>query len=400
MKQNQPIPANEMDRLLSLADLDVDYSSLNENFKDLTNLAAKVAGTDISLINLIDSFTQWTISNHGLSIDQMPREESVCQYTIMGNGHFEVPNLSQDERFKDKSYVGDPLSLTYYMGVPLQTSSGINIGALCLLDQQQHQLTPEKIEMLKIIADEIVNRLKSYKAISSLNKKLEQANESKKKVAHDIRGPLAGIIGLSEIISAQGDENSLAEVLEFINLIHKSSKSLLELADEILTVELPNRVREGEFNLLIFKDKLEKLFGPQAMNKNITLLINSDPAAANVAFSKNKLLQITGNLISNAIKFTPLSGKVTVSLSLQLDVKQNNLRILVSDTGIGMDQATIQQLLTGDGISTDGTTGEKGYGFGLALVKHLIDSLKGTLQIGSKPGQGAIFEVNLPQLRS
>jgi hypothetical protein len=73
-----PFPENEMDRLLSLSEFDLDYDNLEDNFKDLTRLAAKVAGTEISLINLIDSFTQWTISSHGLDIAQMPREESVC----------------------------------------------------------------------------------------------------------------------------------------------------------------------------------------------------------------------------------------------------------------------------------------------------------------------------------
>lgn len=82
MKLNFPMPEKEMERLLALTDFDLDYSNLQENFKDLTKLAAKVSGTDISLVNLIDSYTQWTVSSHGLLLEQMPREESVCQYTI------------------------------------------------------------------------------------------------------------------------------------------------------------------------------------------------------------------------------------------------------------------------------------------------------------------------------
>jgi hypothetical protein len=58
---NPPIPKNEMERLIGLSEFDLDYSNLEDNFKDLTKLAAKVAGTNISLINLLDSFTQWTI---------------------------------------------------------------------------------------------------------------------------------------------------------------------------------------------------------------------------------------------------------------------------------------------------------------------------------------------------
>src|SRR4051812_1083848 len=121
MSSEPPIPINELDRLISLSTYDVDYTSLENNFKDLTELAARVAGTEISLVNLIDNYTQWSVAKHGLEIDQMPREDSVCQYTILDETPFEIIDLSEDERFKDKDYVSGPLNLRYYYGVPLRT---------------------------------------------------------------------------------------------------------------------------------------------------------------------------------------------------------------------------------------------------------------------------------------
>src|SRR5213075_1443343 len=94
-----PMPSNEMDRLLKLSEFDVDYADVQESLKDLTKLAAKVAGTSISLVNLIDTFTQWTISNFGLPLEQMAREDSVCQYTITAKESFEVKDLPTDDRF-------------------------------------------------------------------------------------------------------------------------------------------------------------------------------------------------------------------------------------------------------------------------------------------------------------
>jgi len=252
--------------------------------------------------------------------------------------------------------------------------------------------------LLKIIADEIVNRLNAYKLINGLKTRLHEANETKKKVAHDIRGPLGGIIGLAQVISEQGHENEIEEVLEFINLIQRSGRSLLELADEILTDGKPQQeLKADEFNLIVFKDKLEKLYTPQALSKNIQFVVTTSVNSATIPFSKSKLLQITGNLISNAIKFTPRDGKVTVDLSLKIEETQNLLQINVTDTGVGLNQAGIDNVLGGVASSTNGTGGEQGYGFGLALVKHLVDSLKGTMHIYSQPGQGANFEVILPQ---
>jgi len=389
-----------MERLLSLSEFDLDYTEHKDSFKDLAKLAAKVAGTEISLVNLIDSYTQWSISGYGLQIEQMPREDSVCQYTIINGEYFEVGDLQNDERFKDKFYVTDEPKLRYYYGIPLKTSGDHNIGALCVLDKNIKELTPEKVELLKIIADEIVSRLKDLKVIGKLKNKLSEANETQKKVAHDIRGPLSGIIGLAQLISEQGEANQIEEVLEFINLIHKSGRSILELADEILSADKKGYKpgsNGAEFNLLVFKDRIERLFVPQARNKNILLTVKTSSESERIPFARNKLLQITGNLISNAIKFTPMDGHVEVDLSLEINDHISILQIQVKDNGVGIDEKGIDKILSGSSASSSGTIGEAGFGFGLALVKHLIETLKGTINIYSKPNQGSVFEVRLPQ---
>lgn len=391
-----PIPDNELDRLITLSDFNIDYTNTEYNFKDLARLAASVAGTEISLVNLIDSYTQWTISGHGLDIDQMPREDSVCQYTIVGNEHFEVDDLSDDNRFKDKFYVVQDPKLKYYYGIPL-LSEGVNIGALCLMDRNIKSLAPEKRELLNIIAQEIVSRLDAFKIIEALRNKVTEVTATQNKVIHDIRGPLGGIIGLAQIISEQGKDNNMDEVLEFITMIHKSGNSILELADEILTSE--NKVinlKEGELNLKTFREKLEKLYIPQARSKNIELSFYISPETDNIPFPKSRLLQITGNLISNAIKFTPNGGLVKVKLTLTQDENPRILKIIVEDSGTGLDNDKITSILSGDSTTTQGTEGKKGYGFGLALVKHLINGLKGTLRIKSDHN-GTTFEVELPQ---
>ena len=393
-----PIPFNEMDRILNLYEFDIDYTNLESTFSDLTYLAAKITGTDISLINLIDSYTQWSVAKFGLDIDQMAREDSVCQYTILENEHFEVEDLSADTRFHDKSYVGNPLSLRYYFGVPLKTSSGHHIGALCVLDKNNKKLSPEKIELLKIIANEIITRLNTIKVVQDLKGKLNSEKSNIKKASHDIRGPLSGIIGVTQIIKDQLEENNLDQVLEMLNLISRSSKSLLDLTDEILSAEKTSVAdsKIEEFNLLIFKEKLLKLYLPQAINKEISFEVTINPENASIRFSKNKLLQIVGNLISNAIKFTPINGKVTTDLDLHESDMGKTLKISVTDTGVGLSKTSIDNILNASQGTTAGTQGEKGYGFGLSMVKHLVDSLDGKMEIVSTEGEGAKFEIILP----
>jgi signal transduction histidine kinase len=206
-------------------------------------------------------------------------------------------------------------------------------------------------------------------------------------------------MNLAQVVVQQGDKNKVEDILQFIKLIYKSSRSLLELADEILSdVKLEKtQLQSNELNLVAFKETLEKLYTPQALNKKITYTVSIANEAKNIPFSKNKLLQITGNLISNAIKFTPEEGSVKVELRLIIkNAQQNVLCIMVEDSGVGIDSTTIRKILEGDAKSTEGTTGEKGYGFGLSLVKHLVESLNGTIRIESAQS-GTTFFVELPQ---
>ncbi len=389
-----PIPVNEMDRILNLYEFDIDYSNLASTFKDLTHLAAKISGTDISLVNLIDSYTQWSVSNFGLEIDQMAREDSVCQYTILEQDHFEVEDLSADTRFQDKSYVNNPLNLRYYFGVPLKTNTGHHIGALCVLDKNHKKLSDEKIEFLKIIANEIITKLNTIKVVKDLNTKIVEGKELNKRVAHDIRGPIAGIIGLTDIILEDSKED---EILELANMISKSGNAVLDLADEILSPNIsPNLLTNDDFNLLIFSQKLEKLYASQAKAKEISFIITMDDLQQELLFKRANLLQIAGNLISNAIKFTPKLGQVNVHLSIKASIEQNYLILVVSDNGLGLDSQTLESIVAGTKKSSIGTDGELGYGFGLTMVRHLVQAINGTLNVFSAKDEGSKFEVIVP----
>ncbi len=382
---------------MALAELDLDYSNLNDSFRDITRLAAKVAGTEISWVNLIDAFTQWTIANYGFPTQHIPREDSICQFTILEQEHFEVNNLKQDERFK-KFHSHD---LGYYFGVPLRTKNGFNIGSLCVLDSGYKSLGSETVEMLKIIADEIVNRLVALQVIQALRKELDVARELKTRVAHDIRGPITGLIQLAQYTSQQDVREKQGEVMEALSLIQNSATSLLDLTDEILNisekaVQYTAVLDADDLNLEAFQAKLQKLYLPQAKNKALDFTVSINPRNKEVPFPKNKLLQIVGNLIANAIKFTPAGGTVEVFLTLAVAENQKSLYIRVRDTGIGLPAQYIEAIFEGEALSTSGTQGERGFGLGLPLVKLLVDSLKGTLDIQSTAGEGTVFTIQLP----
>lgn len=377
-KNQSPTISNEQERLHSLIELDIDYLDLHEKFKDLTLLAAKIAGTEISLINLIDSLTQWTVSNYGLTIEQMPRTDSVCQHTITKDSYFEVADLSQDERFKEKLYVNGPAQLKYYLGVPLTTKEGQHIGTLCVIDSKVKSLDPEKIDLLKIVASEIMNRLYLLKTVDSLKHELTESQEVQKKISHDIRGPIAGIIGLTGLIYEQGKSNNMDEVLECMQLIQKSGKSILNLTDEILNGDRPINLKADTFNLRLFKHKLERLYLQQGINKNIKLKVSINEKNGQILFLKSKLLQIAGTLITNAFNFTPVHGTIEVDLDLIVEATNNLLKITVKESDIEPGK-------------------ENWYENEQLKVKKMVESIHGHFTTFSLKGKGPTTEVILKQ---
>jgi len=377
-KNTPPIPANEQERLNSLMAFDIDYLDLQATFKDLASMAAKIAGAEISLINLIDSFTQWTVSNYGIEMEQMPRTDSVCQYTITKDNYFEVPDLSADPRFKDKPYIHGKTQLKYYLGVPLTTAQGQHIGALCVVDSKIAPLAPEKIELLKIVAKEIMSRLYALQTIDRLKHELTAGQEIQKKISHDIRGPIAGIIGLTGLIYEQGQDNQMDEVLECIQLIQKSGKSILDLTDELLDGDRPLNLKADAFNLRLFRNKLERLYLYQAKEKDIRLSIGINEENGQVLFLKSKLLQIAGSLITNSFEFTEANGAVEVNLDLTAEATHNLLKIKVKEIAIKPGQEKLRE--------------ER-----LSGVQKTVEDLQGDFKVYSQIGTSSIIEITLPQ---
>ncbi len=395
-----PKTNNEWQRLDQLAGLDLDYQELEHHLGDLTRLAAKIADTEISLINLIDNYTQWTVSAQGLKIKQMPREESVCQFTILEQNQLEIKDLSKDERFMDRNYVKNGPGLRYYYGVPLKTKSGLPIGVLCVLDRQEHNMSTEKRELLSLVGSEVMRRLEM---ISELHDKQENINELQQinyKISHDLRNPISGLIGVADLIEEEIKEENYENILELVSIIREGGESVIAMVEEIMedcSNSKDDNVVGNKYSCNSFCDKLRELYHPQAKSKGVDLEISTGVKSELITFSRSKLLQIVGNLLSNSIKFTPDGGEVNVRLDLNEKIdSEHELVVSVKDSGVGMDQETIDQITKGTAVSTEGTVGENGYGFGLTLVSHLLNEAGGSMDITSYDQVGTECRVTIP----
>ncbi|ELS33917.1 MULTISPECIES: GAF domain-containing protein [Pseudanabaena] len=153
------IPLNESDRLVALDRYHILDTLPEQEYDDLTHLAADICGTPIALISLVDRDRQWFKSRVGLDATETPRDISFCGHAVAENAILHVSDATQDYRFADNPLVvGDP-NIRFYAGVPLKTSDNFTLGTLCVLDRQPRDLTPQQIQQLEALSRLVMSLL-------------------------------------------------------------------------------------------------------------------------------------------------------------------------------------------------------------------------------------------------
>ena len=401
---NQKARDVEQERLKELKQYQILETAPDISFDEITELASSITNMPRAMINLLYEDIQWSKSIHGLSenIRKLPRDKSVCQYTIFENETLEITDLQKDERTRNFPFVNGKPFLRYYLGAPLITPKGYGIGSLCVLDYKPRKASEEEKKNLTVLASQVMTQLELRKKNLELEKHNQFQSDLMKILSHDLRSPLNGIIGIGELLlnleSLEKDE----EVRELLLNLKYSSEQLNQLISDILNYTLIGQngfqLERKETHIDEIVINMKKLYTSTADLKNITLTFDKVNINSAVHIDAEKFKQIFGNLLSNAIKFTPDGGQINSVISL--DSTSNTLVLTVKDNGIGMSDETIREILSGNKPdTTESTDGEKGTGLGTTIIHKFTKLHNGSLNISSSPGDGTTVTVNIP-LRS
>ena len=220
---------------------------------------------------------------------------------------------------------------------------------------------------------------------------------------HELRSPLTSIKDSSELLLNHKYTLKEDEKEQFLKMINRQSKLLLDQVGSILDVA---KLKSGTFTLNKKPDTVDdliydriKIFIPQAERKNILLTCSIDDHLPQVDIDKIRIGQVLNNLISNSIKFTPEGGKIIVSANVVADSKgDGQLQISVADTGLGIPKEEQSKIFTKFyQVKPKGIREEKeGSGLGLYITKKIIDKHGGSIAVDSEDGQGTIMTITLP----
>lgn len=174
------IPHNELDRLKELDSYKIIGELESEDYDFLTQMAAHICNTEISLISLITDKKQWFLSHHGLKERETPKELAFCAHAInQPESIFIVEDATEDERFYDNPLVTDYPNVIFYAGMPLVTENGFPLGTICVIDDHPKKLSEKQINSLQLLAKQVIKLLELRKTTFKLkeqNNALEKIN--------------------------------------------------------------------------------------------------------------------------------------------------------------------------------------------------------------------------------
>jgi GAF domain-containing protein len=148
-----PIPPDETERLNLLHVLNLLDTKAEPIFDRITRLVAHILKVPIVLISLVDADRQWFKSRVGLEATEITRADSFCAHAIMQTEPMIVEDATQDVRFKDNPLVTGNPNIRFYAGVPLRSSGGLAIGALCVIDSKPRRLSVDETNILIDLAE-------------------------------------------------------------------------------------------------------------------------------------------------------------------------------------------------------------------------------------------------------
>ena len=237
-------------------------------------------------------------------------------------------------------------------------------------------------------------------------KKAEDASLAKTRflnnMSHDIRTPMNVILGYAQLMESELDGKDMPETLEHLEKLQQSGNLLLSIINNVLDMA---RIESGRMeldeNYCRIEDVRKSLFAvfdEKARKKDIALHYTMNVEHEHILTDVTKVKEIFVNILSNAIKYTPVGGSVMMSVD-ELPCDEPGYMIVrnrVSDTGIGMSQEYMTKIF--DAFTREhNTTKSKiaGTGLGMSIVKKYVELLGGTIDVESEPGKGSTFTVTL-----
>jgi len=383
---------------------DNERKALNEKIALATNRSADYALAFNELKNLVDLIDEEEIIKKIFNLINMLFAPSNIVY-------ISVENNIQGEQilFKDENLSEERLS-DYNFRMELSHQNNL-VGIFEILKISFPQYIDRYKEVSRIVSGvgglAIANSRK-YKQIKLNEEHLKKYSEELKQlivsrdkffsiIAHDLKSPFSGLLGLTEMMATESENFTLSEFVNISRSLNVSADNLFKLLNNLLEWALLQQnaisFNLGRHALSLLVDQSIATIQTRASQKAISISNKIDKSYY-VSVDDKMITTVLRNLLSNAIKFTDKNGFVTIN-ALQLE--NDMIQVSVSDTGVGIANVDLSRLfIIGEKVNSKGTEGEISTGLGLILCKEFVEKHGGTIWVESEKGKGSTFFFTIP----
>ncbi|MSU92340.1 GAF domain-containing protein [Rhodobacteraceae bacterium 2CG4] len=227
----------QQERLKTLHAYNVLDTERERDFDQIVELAARICGTPISVINLIDERRQWFKAETGLGVRETPLETSLCAHAILQDEFVEIPDTLKDPRMATNPMCLDEPGLRFYAGALLVAENGLPLGTLCVLDHTPRTLNDLQRDTLRVLARQVMNQL-------DLRRALRLQTMLRKEVDHRVKNSLMTVAALTRMQAraATGDDTRRA-----LAAVHGRIETVAALHQELSKSESGDRISLGRY---------------------------------------------------------------------------------------------------------------------------------------------------------
>jgi signal transduction histidine kinase len=379
----------EAERLRTISNYEILDTPREGNFDRITKLAATLLNVPIVLVSIVDEDRIWFKSRYGFSEKEIPKSRELFGSSFLKK-EFEYMNRSEEQSLINPILAHDS-GFEFYASAPLITLDGHNLGSLCILDRKARQITENEKKVLTdlatIVMDEMEMRLAARKAYRLQRDFLNTA-------VHDLKNPLAAVLGFSDLLK---NETNVETIHEYNGYIKQAADKMLEIVDGLLKTSLMEMnqiklacipVRFSEIiDSVVAGNKVQAKKKKQILIVNIIEdpIINADPV---------KLGEALDNLVSNAIKYSPMEKEIEIIIKEESGMAHFEVR----DNGPGLSEDEQKRVFEKfSRLSAQPTGGETSTGLGLSISKKLVELHGGVIRAESKGKEkGSTFSIEVP----
>jgi signal transduction histidine kinase len=360
---------------------------------DIKGVSVKLLSDDGKYLNYVAAYGlgEEILKNRVIEVSKSPLNEQVI------NGR---PFVADQVTHRELFQFGENLAaanINSVLFVPLRVKDKVIgiLGGYCRHPERFDASETHFFQLAAGLVAVVMDNAMAYEKIEQMN---QERTWFMMKVAHNLKAPLSAILSILDVIRGKylGDLNDQQN--EYLRRVHRRAQSMIKMVSELLVLAKKRTEKQqllsGTVDLEVMIGRVNRTFADEARQKGLTFEIKSPGKLPLITGDPEMFEQMLENLISNAIRYTPSGGRVTVEF---LVLKQKGIRILIGDNGIGIPKASLPRVFE-EFYRADNAQAldEHGTGLGMSIVKEIVEQHRGKISLESEEGLGTLVVIQLP----